>query len=279
MYHKLGLALAFSPTFSALLAEAVRLKKLFNAELILIHVGVKNEEKMARFDTMLKQAGLKKDDVTIIWKVGRPADTIIKICKKERIDLLIAGALRHENLINYYVGSIARKIIRKAPCSVLIFTEPSVKAVNISEIVIDIESTPLMMEVIHAGLQQAILRKAKTIHFTRELKLYGLSMSVLSEFSQEEMSIHRKNLIFTEIQKIEKILESLDVKGINTHIKILNGKSGFELRKYTRKINADLLVVGSMRYRLRFLDRLFMNNLEFIIEDIPCNLLIVKPTD
>ena len=93
------------------------------------------------------------------------------------------------------------------------------------------------------------------------------------------MSLHRKTLIFNELQRMEKIIEKLDVKGVNTHIKIITGKSGYELRKFARKINADLLVVGAVRRKLRFLDRLFINNLEYIIEDIPCNLLIVKSND
>lgn len=136
-----------------------------------------------------------------------------------------------------------------------------------------------MQKVIAAGLEQAKSRRAKTIHFARELKLFGLSMSVLSEYSKEEMSLHRKTLIFNELQRMEKIIEKLDVKGVNTHIKIITGKSGYELRKFARKINADLLVVGAVRRKLRFLDRLFINNLEYIIEDIPCNLLIVKSND
>jgi hypothetical protein len=38
-FRKIGLALAFSPRMEALLAEASRLKKLWNTELVLINVG------------------------------------------------------------------------------------------------------------------------------------------------------------------------------------------------------------------------------------------------
>jgi nucleotide-binding universal stress UspA family protein len=192
---------------------------------------------------------------------------------------LVAGALRKENFINYYIGSIARKILRKSPCSVLIFTEPSTSFKKIDNILIDIENTPLLSGVMEAGLQQAALRKAKTIHFVRELKLYGLSLSVLSEYSMDELSIHRKNFIANEIVKIEKTVEKYDVTGFDTRIKILTGKAGYELRRYARKIRCDLLVMGAMENKLRLVDRLFMNNLEFIVEDIPCNLLIVKSKD
>ena len=276
MYRKLGLALAFSPTCSALLAETARLMKLYHSKLILIHVGIKDPEKEALLDSLLNQFKIKKEDITIVWKMGKTAKTIIKVCKKEKVDLLIAGALKHETLINYYIGSTARKILRKAPCSVLIFTEPSEKQRLLDEIIIDVEDSPVKSQVIRSGLQQARLGKAKTVHFIRELKLYGLSLSVLSEYSMNEISEQRKNLIYQEIRNIEKSIEDFDLEGLHTTFKIIAGKSGYELRKYAKKVNADLLVLGALKNRLSLIDRLFINNLEYIIQDIPCNLLIVK---
>lgn len=276
MYKKLGLALAFSPTCAALLAEASRLQKLYKSELILIHVGIKDEENELRMNEYIRQAGMRTEAVTVVWKLGKPARVIIKTCRKYQIDLLIAGALRKENLINYYIGSIARKIIRKAPCSVLIFTEPSTLGKKINRMLIDVENTPLLSKVIEVGLQQARMRKVSFIHFVREMKLYGLSMSVLSEYSMDELSDHRKNLIEQEIKRIDKRLEKYDLTGFRKRIKILTGKAGYELRKYARKSDIDLMVIGALENKLSFVDRLFMNNLEFIVEDIPCNLLIVK---
>ena len=196
MYRKIGLALAFSPTFTALMAEAVRLKDAFKSELVLIHVGIKDLEKEAKIQALLQKFKLNEQEVKIIWKQGKPARTIIKSCKKEGIDLLIAGALKHENLINYYIGSIARKILRKAPCSILIFTEPSEKAKKVSEIVIDAENTPLRPEVIQTGLTLGKIIKPRMIHFVKEIKLYGLTISVMSEYSIEETSELRKSMIY-----------------------------------------------------------------------------------
>ena len=49
MFRKIALAIAFSPRMEALIAESKRLKDLFQAELLLIHVGEKTvalEEKL-----------------------------------------------------------------------------------------------------------------------------------------------------------------------------------------------------------------------------------------
>ncbi|NJN28381.1 MAG: universal stress protein [Cyclobacteriaceae bacterium] len=276
MYRKIGLALAFSPTFNALMAEAVRLKHAFKAELVLIHVGIKNPEKEEGFMELLQRYHLKPAEVTIIWRQGKAAKTIIKTCKKENVDLLIAGALKHENLIDYYIGSIARKILRKAPCSILILTEPSEKGRKIQDMVVDVDEDPLRAEVIRSGLAMAVLQKPRIIHFVKEIKLYGLTMSVMSEYSIEETSVLRKNLIYKEIKKVEKVLDEFDMGATRTNIKIISGKSGFELRKFARQVKADLLVMGAVKKKLDIIDRLFTNKLEYIIEDIPCNLLLIK---
>ena len=62
----------------------------------------------------------------IIFKPGDPVSAILSAAKENSIDLLILGALKRENFLKYYVGSIARKITRQAQCSVLLLIGPSV---------------------------------------------------------------------------------------------------------------------------------------------------------
>ena len=72
------------------------------------------------------------------------------------------------------------------------------------------------------------------------------------------------------------MLEDVDTENVRINIKVIAGKSGFELRKFTRQVKASLLVMGAVKKKLDFIDRLFTNKMEYIIEDIPCNLLIIK---
>jgi len=48
------------------------------------------------------------------------------------------------------------------------------------------------------------------------------------------------------------------------------------LRKFTKRIHADLLVVKSPSHKLNLLDRIFPHYLELVMEDLPSNLLIDK---
>jgi len=58
MFKKIGLALAFSFTCKALLAEAVRVKLLFRSELVLIHIGFGDERKLIYLDSLLTEVSL-----------------------------------------------------------------------------------------------------------------------------------------------------------------------------------------------------------------------------
>lgn len=276
MYKKIGLALAFSPTCKAILAEAKRYKHLFQASLTLIHIGPKTEENENYLRLLMQESQLDPYTTEIIWEDGKPAKKILSICKREKIDLLLAGALKQENLYNYYVGSVARRILRKAVCSVMMLVEPSEEVKPIDEIVVDAEDQPYVHKVMQAG---AFLGKAASVHLihvVRELKLYGLAMSITSETSEFEKAEVRKTMVNEELQKVEQKLKGHDFDRLKVNAKIIAGKSGFELMKFTKRVEADLLIVSAPEKKFDLFDRVFRHDLEYIFADLPCNLLVVK---
>ena len=135
--NKILIGVAFSPNLKANLFEAVRLANVFDAELVAVHVGEKSNEKKSKIDLILKDADQLKKPINTIWKDGKPVDVILDVCATENIDLLILGALQKEDLLTYYLGSIARKITRKASCSILLLIKPSVERVACKHIVVN----------------------------------------------------------------------------------------------------------------------------------------------
>ena len=276
MFNKIAIAIAFSPRLQTLLAEAKRVQALFQSELIIIHVGSHTEKDDAFMMENLQQADITAD-VKVIWETGDPAKRILAVCKKERIDLLVAGALKKEDFINYYLGSIARKILRKADCSVLMLTEPSLESNPSKRMVIYAENSPYSIQAIKAGTYIGKTQKSKQLHIVREIKLYGLAMSVSSEKTEEELTEIRRNLVNEEILIVENILKKMDISGLKVNIKVISGKSGFELANFCNRTKADLLVVGSPNRKMGIFDRVFPHDLEYIFADLPCDLLIVNP--
>jgi nucleotide-binding universal stress UspA family protein len=276
--RKIGLAIAFSPRLEALLAEAARLKKLWDAELVLIHVGDRALELEQRLKQMLTSTGLgDENSVRICWESGKPSERILAACKKERIDLLIAGALKKENLVQYYLGTVARKILRKADCSVLLLTNPSKSPQTFKNIVVNADDSPFVEPAIVTACHIGMRDKAMWLHVVREIKMYGLTMTASEQYSEEEYENVRQNLVKDEIDNVEKILQRIPHEGLKVNIKLVSGKSGFELSKFAQRKQSDLLVVGAPQRRFSLFDRVFTHDQEYIFEDLPCNLLIVNP--
>ncbi len=249
---------------------------LFDSDVVIIHVGNKTEEKALALQELLIKSGLDESRTGTVWQEGDPADEILSACKKENVDLLIAGAIKKENLVNYYLGSVARKILRKASCSVLMLVNPSTAPTPFRQVVISAEAVKNVDYVITEGCALSGLLQCRQIHITREIKLYGLAMSVSSELSEEEASDVRRQLVGNEIEFVEDILKRQDIHGQKINIKVLSGKSGFELLQFVKKVHGDLLVVGSPPQKFWFFDRVFTHDMEYLFQDLPSNLLIIN---
>lgn len=277
MFKRVAIAIAFSPRLQTLLAEAKRIQNLFDAELILIHVGTHTSKEDEFMTAQLEEADLYNDRVHVVWVPGNPSREILAACKRENADLLVAGALKKEDFLTYYLGSVARRILRKADCSVLMLTEPSAESDPFQRIVIHAENSAYSIDAIKAGVYLAKLQKAKQVHIVREIKLYGLAMSVSGELSEKELTEARRNMVNDEIRNVNQTLDTLDTTGLKINVKVLSGKSGFELAKFCSRVDADLLVVGSPYRKMGIFDRMFPHDLEYIFAEMPCDLLILHP--
>ncbi|HSI74618.1 MAG TPA: universal stress protein [Lunatimonas sp.] len=275
MYRKIALAIAFSPRIEALIAETKRLKDLHQASLVLIHIGKKTQELEQKLLAILEKHAVDPKQTKIIWEEGKPAKKIIQICNTENVDLLVAGAMKKEVLFTYYLGSIARKIIRKAACSVLVLIEPSDQPAPFKKIVINGTQQPQTPFVISKAVEICKLEQASQVFILNEIKMYGLQMATIGEENEEEASKQRKKMVNEEIHYVEDILKTIDHEGLKINIKITSGRWAHELAKFSEGIHADLLILGGHE-NLTFFDRLFPHDIEDILGNLPCNLLIVK---
>ena len=276
-FRKIGLAVAFSPTVNSLLAETARWCQLFDSELVLIHVGVATPEHQQKMNDLIQRSanGLKK--YKVCWESGDPVKKILEVTRKENIDLLVAGALKRENIVQYYIGTIARKLMRKASCSFLMITNPNPEPKPYQHIVVNAEDSPYVEEAIAAGCLLGLKDHAHWVHIVRELKLLGLTLSANEQFTEEEYTESRNNLVREEINAVEKILDRIPHDRLKINIKMVSGKSGFELARFAERKHADLLIVGSPERTFSIFDRVFPHDLEYIFANMPCNLLMIHP--
>ncbi len=275
--NRIALAIAFSPTAPAMLSEAFLLAHHFNAQLFLIHIGKGKGNESEKIDNLIRQITSYQVQPQVIFEEGDPVNKILQVCRDKKIDLLIVGALKKEKLLKYYIGTIARKIMRKTDCSLLVLTNPSETSHPFKNIVVNAEDSPFIEDALKMACKIAPPEVAPWIHVVREIKLYGLAMASFDQQSEEEYSEVRQNLLRQEAEYVEKMLGNISHAHCKINIKMLSGKSGFELVKFANSKNADLLVVGAPKQKFKLFDRVFTHDLEYVFADLPCNLLIVHP--
>lgn len=274
-FENIGVATAFSPRLESVLSEAKRIKELLGATLTLIHAGEKTRKKEQMLEKAMGNVGLKASEVQIVWAKGDPVNTLLQQCKLHVIDLLILGALQKENLLKFYLGSFARKVSRKAKCSVLLLTHPSVSPSKVKRIVVNGVDNPKTIHTLNTSVYFASKLGLKEITVVKELESTALAMTMADDSTAPEVSRMKKGIQQEEEHKLHDVIKKIKSDKVALEEKTIRGKAGFAVSKYARDKKADLLVINSPDTHLTVLDRIFTHDIEYILADLPCDVLIV----
>jgi nucleotide-binding universal stress UspA family protein len=272
---KILIGVAFSPNLKPNIFEAVRLANMFDAELVGVHVGKKTDQKITDLNALLKEADTLNKSFKVIWQKGKPVDVILQTCTNQNIDLLILGALQKENLFKYYVGSIARKITRKAPCSVLLLIKPSVARVTCKHIVVNGLSDNRTKETLKTSFFITKKLNCKKITIVEEIKQEELHVKINDDTSLRRANIAKERIKNREDRRVKSILKEIDCSNLSVKTQSIFGKRGYSIGHYAKLKRADLLVMNAPT-KSGLLDRIFPHDIEYILSELPTDVLIVR---
>lgn len=275
VFKKVLIGIAFSPNLKANMYEAIRISNMFGAELVGVHVGDKSAKKEAQLNAILDEAPKLKTPFKTIWQKGQPVDVILSTCQQENIDLLILGALQKENLYKYYVGSIARELTRKAPCSVLLLIKRSVIRVPCKHIVVNGLKDDQTKETIATAFKVANHLGCKRITIVEEISQSELDIKVSDDRSLRKATIAKERIKMREDSRVDKILQTINCDDITLKIQSIFGRRGYSIGHFAKVKRADLLIMNAP-LKTRLLDRIFPHDIEYILSELPTDLLIVK---
>jgi nucleotide-binding universal stress UspA family protein len=275
-FEQIAVALSFSPYLDALIKESFRLAKFSKAHVHFIHVGPTNTATKSEFENTINKYAEADIDHSLIIEEGEIVDTILKICKNRRIDLIIVGAFEKENMFKYYLGSISRMICRKAKTSVLILKEPNYENKEIKRIVVNGAENIKTLASIETAIYLAQSEGLKEIDVVFEDTLHDISKIIQNDATEEE-KVSAKLQLYEEAKvKMQYIIGQVPThKNIHINNFIVTGKQGLCISNFARENDASLLILNSPDTQLGFLDRIFPHGIEYCLEDLPSNLLIV----
>ena len=272
---KILIGIAFSPNLKPNIFEAVRMANMFGAQLVGVHVGEKTNKKQNQLADLILEAPKLKYPIKTVWQKGKPVDVILNTAVNEKIDLLVLGALQQENLYKYYVGSVARELTRKASCSVLLLIKPSVKRVKCNHIVVNGLKDKRTTETIEASFLVSKALECKRITIVEEISQKEIEVKVSDDYSLRKANISKEKLKRREDSRVNKILGNINTEGISVKIQSIFGKRGYSIGHYAKVKRADLLVMNAPS-KTSILDRIFPHDIEYILTELPTDVLIVK---
>jgi universal stress protein A len=124
--------LDFSEYADNTLDNAIALAQAFNAQVSLIHVrddaslnpfyfsGQETIAARQALNTYLQRVQGAGVEGEVVIKHGVPWLEIVELAKTEKVDLIVIGTRGRTGLPRVLLGSVAQRVVRHAPCSVLV---------------------------------------------------------------------------------------------------------------------------------------------------------------
>lgn len=254
------MGLAYSPSLEANIKEATHIAQSLSMEILFVHVHEGSPDQLTAIQSAVEKIDAPSLPHRFIWRKGPVAKELLKVAEEEKADLLLIGAVAREGLIRYYKGSLARQLIRQTDCSVLLLNKPGSGEKAYDHIV--------SHGVLHPKTKDSL---AKSLAIAKAFQ--SRSWSVMAEIPQE-------NALEAENQRLEQLLSFSGTEAsLKIKVQALVGKGGYSLGHYVQSQKGDLLVLNSPDTKLGYRDRVFTKDLEYLLSELPSDLLILHSSD
>ena len=279
LFRRILVGFAFSPNLKANLFTSLRLASSLGANLFFVHVGKKTPVKEKTIEEILKDSPVQPKFTKVLWEEGNPIPTILMMCEKNKIDLLLLGAVQREIALKFYVGSIARKITRRAPCSVLLLIKPSIEKIPSKHVVVNALNEPNTEKTIRAAFEFSFLMGIPNVTLVGEISQSKVTVTADDDEGLKKVTEIKKGIKKEEKDRYDEILLKIpDSLKENKKIQSQSifGARGYSIGHYARVVRADLLVLNSEMKRSSFISRIFPKDLEHILSELPTDILIIR---
>lgn len=147
-FKKILVSLSFADLSIAIFNYAAKLAKHLDAKLVVLNVinirdveaiqtissmgynvdsgeyirGIE-EERKTFLENLVKDSLFPMERVRIVFQVGNPIDEILKTALKEKVDMIVMGPKGKTNLEHVLIGSVAEKVFRRSPFTIVSFRD------------------------------------------------------------------------------------------------------------------------------------------------------------
>jgi nucleotide-binding universal stress UspA family protein len=285
----------FSPSSSPAFRYAVEWAKVFEAQLTLFHglslqpgldidAGIAQryldeQRKVAEehLQQLLTEARQQIAHTEIELRTGLASAQICDVARAHKSDLIITGTHGWTGFNRVVFGSIAERVIQRAPCPVLSIPDRSPEelagvhtlTIQPRQIVLPIDFSDCSMDAYEYGVQMAKWFDASlTLVYAIEPLSYSLDFSLTHPL---EDKANRKRIE----QRLEKLIMVLIEQGLSARYELVNQPSMEAIFKACASQEADLIIMGT--HGRKGLPRLILGSTTAqVLQHSPYPILTVK---
>jgi len=270
-YKRIAVASTFSPRFVQVLAEAKRIQERFGSDLNLIYVGERDDKTDRTFSEAFARLKLPADS-TILYAQGDPAAAILAALTDNDVDLVVAGALEKEAVFHPFLGNVARRLVREAACSVMLFTRPEVEPKPLRRMVFVADYSDYARKALQSCLLLASAENCERLYVIRIITTFDEIRAARDE--RGESGDKLKSLDDEEVA-LEEFVLSMGHTDVPIEARCIRGNTGFAAADFVRSVEADLLAVPVPPRTEGGAENL-PGNISWISDVIPCNLWVIR---
>jgi nucleotide-binding universal stress UspA family protein len=270
-YKKVAVASTFSPRFEQVLSEAGRIRDRFGSSLSLIYIGEPSDETAKKFQEVLRRLQLPGDS-PVHYGQGDPAEGILRAIADNNVDLIVAGALEKESSLHPFLGNVARRLLREASCSVLLFTNPELKPKPLRRMVFVANYSDHAQTAFGQVLNLAAAESCERLYAIRVYTTFDEVRAAM--FVDNGDGAARPRTFEEEDAALEKFVLDAGETDVPIEARCIRGNTGFAASDFVKSVEANLLIVPVHKSETSA-ERL-PNHLVWIADVIPCNLWLIR---
>lgn len=189
-----------------------------------------------------------KFEYTFILEEGDAAENIIKTAKNLNIDLVAVGSHNKKVFERLFLGSVAYKVLRLSPCSVMIVSSKyHIHNIRKKEynVLLAVNGSEPSLEAVR-GVVDLLDTKRATVHIlnVRVPAHEVLPVEVQRFADMEKISEEAKRVSEERLDKAYEILEKKEFLGLEKISE--KGKPANVIIDYSEKHSMDIIVMGSL---------------------------------
>jgi hypothetical protein len=135
---------------------------------VFVHVGRDDQETRQRLAQVFALADMAPPEDDLIVREGRPDLVLLKAAKEYDADMIVLGALERDNVVSELIGSTARRVARRAECSVFLLVGSVDEQAAWHTVVASVEFDEASMEMLNRIASLANTSPSARIHVIRE---------------------------------------------------------------------------------------------------------------